>query len=169
MTSVVYLSIGTNLGEKEKNISNSLELLRGLAGEIFQLSSIYQTESWGFKSKDDFLNIVAGVKTSLTPYKLLDTIHTIEEKLGRSRGNIQYVSRVIDIDILLYGNKVIDGKALKIPHPRMTERRFVLVPLCEIASDLIHPLLKKSFSGLLRECEDKGKVLKFRPPMALQP
>jgi len=161
MSSVVYLGIGTNLGDREKNINDSLSLISRLIGEIISLSSVYRSEPWGFKSESDFLNMVAAVETSLNPYRLLEKVHIIEERLGRIRGNVQFISRTIDIDILLYGDKVISGKVVRIPHPLMAERKFVLVPICEIAPDLRHPVLHRSFSELLMECKDKGEVVKF--------
>ncbi len=166
---VVYLGIGTNLGDREKNISDSLGMISRLIGEIISVSSVYLSEPWGFESENDFLNMVAAVKTSLKPYKLLKTVHIIEERLGRIRGSVQFNSRTIDIDILLYGDKVINGKVLRIPHPLMTERKFVLVPICEIAPDLRHPVLHRSFSELLMECRDKGEVVKFMTVRKTQP
>lgn len=160
MSSVVYLGIGTNLGDREKNISDSLDLISRFIGEVISMSSVYRSEPWGFRSDSDFLNMVAAVETSLNPYRLLETVHKIEERLGRIRGSVQYIPRIIDIDILLYGRKVINEQALKIPHPLIAERRFVLVPLCEIIPDLRHPVLNKSYSELLNECKDQRKVVK---------
>jgi 2-amino-4-hydroxy-6-hydroxymethyldihydropteridine diphosphokinase len=158
----VYLGIGTNLGDREKNLNGALILIREHIGRIEKVSSVYKTEPWGFSSENDFLNIVARVNTRLKPSGLLGRILMIEAKMGRLRNDQKYSSRLIDIDILLFGEKLLETKALVVPHPRLHERRFVLVPLNEIAADLIHPKLGKSISDLLKECPDKSRVRKFR-------
>jgi 7,8-dihydro-6-hydroxymethylpterin-pyrophosphokinase len=107
--------------------------------------------------------MVVEVETQLSPSGVLGAILMIEAHLGRIRSEKQYSSRVIDIDILLYDDKVIDEKSLKVPHPLMHERKFVLVPLCEIAPELIHPILKKPISSLVELCPDKTKVEIYRP------
>ena len=113
-------------------------------GSVVSVSSVYETEPWGFESDNEFLNMVLCVETDLSPSGLLGRILMIESQLGRIRCENQYSSRNIDIDILLYNNEIVNEAALEIPHPRMHERRFVLVPLAEIAPELIHPVLKKS-------------------------
>jgi 2-amino-4-hydroxy-6-hydroxymethyldihydropteridine diphosphokinase len=110
--------------------------------------------------------MVVKVETNLTPSGLLGRILMIESLSGRVRGEKQYSSRVIDIDILLYEDLVIDEKSLAIPHPLMHERRFVLVPLCEIAPEILHPVLKTSFAFLLKSCKDKSKVLLHSNPLS---
>ena len=157
----IYLGIGTNLGNREENIIEAVDLIEKYIGSVIQSSSIYETEPWGFKSEYLFLNMVVRVETRLSPEILLRKILMIEELMGRVRDGGGYKSRVIDIDILLYDTLVIDNKILQIPHHRMTERRFVLVPLCEIADDLIHPVMGKSIRELLEECRDESKVLKY--------
>lgn len=102
------------------------------------------------------------IETELAPHVLLEKIQAIESVMGRVRGPEHFSSRLIDIDILLYDDIIIDEENLKIPHALLQERRFVLVPLCEIAHTLIHPVLKKTIEELLEECEDKGMVIKFR-------
>jgi 2-amino-4-hydroxy-6-hydroxymethyldihydropteridine diphosphokinase len=158
----VYLGIGTNLGNRENNINEALELIKEHIGPVKKASSLYETEPWGFKSKNDFLNMVAEVETKLKPSGLLGRILMIEAQMGRFRGEKKYSSRLIDIDILLYGEKILKAKSLVIPHPKMHERRFVLVPFCEIVPDLVHPKLGKTIKALLKECSDKSRVKKYK-------
>lgn len=162
MMKIVFLGIGTNLGNRENNLENAIASIGLSIGPVLMSSSIYVTEPWGFQSEEEFLNMVVKLETELTPLMLLERIHTIESLLGRVRGPEQFSSRVIDIDILLYEDMIIDEDNLKIPHPLLQERRFVLVPLCEIAAELLHPVLKKTIEELLEVCEDKGVVKKYR-------
>jgi len=156
----VFLGIGTNLGNRESNLKEAVARIEEYIGPIMKSSSVYETEPWGFKTENEFLNMVVKVETKLTPSGLLGRILMIESLSGRVRGDKQYTSRVIDIDLLLYENMIIDEESLKIPHPLMHERRFVLVPLCEIESQMIHPVLNKSIASLLESCKDKSKVKK---------
>jgi 2-amino-4-hydroxy-6-hydroxymethyldihydropteridine diphosphokinase len=105
--------------------------------------------------------MVAEVDTMLKPSGVMDMILKAEALLGRVRKGNKYTSRIIDLDILLFGNRIIENDSLSVPHPRMHERRFVLIPLCEIAPDLVHPILKKSIKTLLSECQDKSSVIKY--------
>lgn len=157
----VYLGIGTNLGDREENLSKAVELVDEHIGSVEQTSSIYETEPWGFESGDLFLNMVVRVTTKLSPSGLLGRILMIEALMGRVREGKEYKSRIIDIDILIYDKRVIEKRVLIIPHPAMHKRKFVLAPLCEIAKDLVHPVLGKSIQELLKECKDKGKVVKL--------
>jgi 2-amino-4-hydroxy-6-hydroxymethyldihydropteridine diphosphokinase len=157
----VFLGIGTNLGKRENNLEAAIKRVEENIGPVLKYSSIYETEPWGFKAEDQFLNLVIMVKTDLRPSVLLEQILKIEYSLGRVRSTERYSSRLIDIDILLYEDIIVDSQNLKIPHPLLHERRFVLVPLCEIAPDLIHPILNKSVAMLLEICEDVSKVLKY--------
>jgi len=156
----VFLGIGTNLGEREENLRQAITLIGGHIGIITRVSSVYETEPWGFKSKTTFLNIVVMAETKLTPSGLLGRILMIEAMMGRLREGKVYKSRVIDIDILFFGNRIFENKVLTIPHPKIQDRRFVLVPLSEIAGDLVHPVFKKSIQELLKKCRDKSEVLK---------
>ncbi len=158
---IVFLGIGTNLGNRENNLEQAIARIEEYIGRILKSSSIYETEPWGFQPKDEFLNMVVKVETTLTPSGLLGRILMIESLLGRVRGQKQYISRLIDIDILLYVDLIVNEESLKIPHPLLHERKFVLVPLCEIASEMIHPVLKKSIADLLEICEDKSEVKKY--------
>lgn len=157
----VYLGIGSNLGDRESNLRNAVEKLGEYAGKILKVSSVYETEPWGFKSDEKFLNMVVELETSLKPSGLLGRLLMIESMMGRLREGKQYSSRIIDIDILFYGNLGCYTKALEIPHPKLHERKFVLAPLAEIVPDLVHPVLKKSITQLLSECSDKGNVIRL--------
>ena len=156
----VFLGIGTNLGEREENLRQAITLIGEHIGIITRVSSVYETEPWGFKSETTFLNIVVMAETKLTPSGLLGRILMIEAMMGRLREGKGYKSRVIDIDILFFGNRIFENKVLTIPHPKIQDRRFVLIPLSEIAADLEHPVFKKSIQELLKKCKDKSEVLK---------
>ena len=164
--SIAFLSIGTNLGNRENNLDHAIEKIEDYIGKILKSSSIYETEPWGFQARNEFLNMVVMVETELIPSMLLEKVLNIESLLGRVRAKKHYTtaysSRLIDIDILLYDNLIINEPDLKVPHPVMHHRKFVLVPLCDIASDMVHPVLKKSFRSLLEICEDKGEVTKYK-------
>ena len=143
----VFLSLGSNLGEKEKNISRAKELLKKKGIEIIKESSIYLTAPWGKKDQPWFLNQVIEVATSLPPEELLDLIKGIEKELGREKGE-KWGPRIIDLDILFYGEKIINLPSLTIPHPYLHERAFVLIPLTEIAPEFVHPVLKRKAKEL---------------------
>ncbi len=161
-----FLGIGTNLGDREVNLQEVLVRIEESIGEILAVSSVYETEPWGFESKDWFLNMILYIRTDLKPSGLLGRILIIEALMGRVRDEKDYKSRIIDIDILLYENETISEPGLTIPHPRLHKRRFVLVPMCEINPDGIHPVLKKSFTSLLKECQDKSKVVLYNKPLS---
>jgi len=163
MTVYAFLGLGTNLGDREENLRKTIDMIVESIGEVVLCSSVYQTEPWGFQSENEFLNAVIKVKTSLKPSGLLGRILMIEAQLGRLREGKGYSSRIIDIDILLYGNEIISKKSLQIPHPLIQDRRFTLVPLCDIAPEMIHPVLKKTFRELLEECKDESEVKKTGP------
>ncbi|HUX58317.1 MAG TPA: 2-amino-4-hydroxy-6-hydroxymethyldihydropteridine diphosphokinase [Bacteroidales bacterium] len=159
---IVFLGIGSNLGDRERNLEEAVSRIEKLIGPVVKSSSVYQTEPWGFETKNEFLNKVVKVETKLDPSGLLERILMIENVLGRVRSEKQYTSRLIDIDLLLFEDKVIDKEMLKVPHPLMHERKFVLVPLCEIVPENVHPVFKKTISSLLESCGDKSKVMKYK-------
>ena len=153
---ITYLGLGTNTGNKEENLTRAIEELSLALGNCTSKSAFIETEPWGYKSDNSFLNCVVSFTTEKSPFELLDITEAIERKLGRtikSSGGI-YHDRTIDIDILLYGNEIITHERLTIPHPLMHMRDFVLKPLCEIAADVIHPVKNKSISMLLKENQE---------------
>ena len=161
MTSVptiAYLGIGSNLGDKKANCRRAIELLEK-SGRVVRDSSLYCTEPMGYQEQDDFVNAVVEIETSLSPEALLDQCRSIEEDLGRVR-TIHWGPRTIDVDILLYGARMIETPELTIPHPQLHNRRFVLVPLCEIAPQALHPKLQKTAAGLLLELQDNSRVMR---------
>jgi 2-amino-4-hydroxy-6-hydroxymethyldihydropteridine diphosphokinase len=159
----VFLGIGSNLGDRESNLNVTLERIEKNIGPVLKSSSVYETEPWGFESDNKFLNMVVIAETKLTPSGVLGAILMIETFLGRTRAGKQYSSRIIDIDILLYEDAVLDEVSLKIPHPLMHERRFVMVPLCELEPEMVHPTLGKTFKSLLESCKDKSNFRKYKP------
>jgi len=141
----VYLSLGSNLGDRQLHLQRAVACLEGEGVKVQRQSSLYETEPQDVARQPWFLNIVVRCETQLFPVQLLKVLQRIERELGRIRaGAVRRGPRVIDIDILLYGNAVIDTPQLTVPHPRMTERRFVLEPLLEIAPELRHPATKQS-------------------------
>ena len=133
-THMVYLGLGTNLGDKQKNLNDAIRMLGNQVGEVEKVSSVIETEPEGFKSDNLFLNAVVKVRTALSPFELLDITQDVEKSLGRKEksSNGIYHDRVIDIDILLYDDINISTPRLVIPHPRMAQREFVMTPLAEI-------------------------------------
>jgi len=154
--SKIYLSIGSNKGNRYSQIKEALKLIREDLGEIILISKIYETKSWGFES-ENFLNLCIAIKSKLSPDKLLFSINNIEEKIGRKRDSKIMKPREMDIDIIFYSNKTVNQKELIIPHPKLQLRNFVLVPLSEIASDFVHPILLKSVKELL-ECSNDDDI-----------
>jgi 2-amino-4-hydroxy-6-hydroxymethyldihydropteridine diphosphokinase len=155
----IFLSIGSNLGDRSQNLKKGIDLLVKLAGRSGAVSSIYETEPWGCDSQLNFYNQVIELYTHLGPLSLLDVIHNTEKMCGRDRPVQRYAPRTLDVDILLYGDSVIEIPELVIPHPHIQDRQFVLVPLTEIAPHVIHPILNKNMEQLLRECKDEKKVI----------
>lgn len=157
----VFLGLGTNMGNREANLKEAIAQINRSIGEILNVSSVFETEPWGFEAELNFFNMSVEVETSHTPSGVLGAILMIETQLGRIRTETQYSSRVIDIDILFYDDLIMNEITLKIPHPLLHKRKFVLVPLNEIAPDFIHPVLKKSINSLLNSCEDQSEVRKI--------
>jgi len=155
-----YLLTGGNMGDRVSFLSEARNKIEKYCGRIIQASSIYETAAWGMEDQESFLNQVLLVNTELSPGTLLTTILEIEESLGRKR-DTRYGPRTIDIDILFYDDEIINEEGLHIPHPRMQERRFVLMPLSELAPHKIHPVLLKPVEQLLKECPDQLAVNKI--------
>lgn len=151
---IVYLGLGSNLGERVKNLENSLVRIAELA-RIEKKSGIYETEPWGLKEQPNFLNQVVRVKTRLTPLELLTALKNIERRIGRKK-SVQYGPRVIDVDILFYDDLIMKTEPLTIPHPFLTQRAFVLVPLNEIAPNHLHPVEGKKIRELYNKIDWRG-------------
>jgi 2-amino-4-hydroxy-6-hydroxymethyldihydropteridine diphosphokinase len=158
--SIIFLLLGTNLGNKEANLKLCKEKLLNRGLLFLKESSVYETEPWGFEHEESFYNQVIKAETILPPDELMEMLITIEKELGRIRTTSGYEARIIDIDILFYDKLVIHSKYLILPHPKMHLRRFALEPLNEIEPLLIHPFFNKSVQDLLKECIDKKKVIK---------
>jgi 2-amino-4-hydroxy-6-hydroxymethyldihydropteridine diphosphokinase len=152
-----YLLLGSNLGNREEILEKAIQEIEEKIGVIDIRSKFYETTPWGLISQPDFLNIAIAVDTALNPYDLLQQTQMIEESLGRVRKE-KWGARLIDIDIIFYGNQEVSQIDLIIPHPFMQERNFVLAPLREIAPDFVHPILGKSLQVLYDTCADIGEV-----------
>lgn len=153
---VVYLGLGTNLGDREQNLHDALERLAP-AVTITRRSGVYETEPWGITDQPRFLNMVVVGETRLSPHDLLRFLKSTERALGRTPGP-RYGPRVLDLDILFYDRETLATPDLVVPHPRLAERRFVLAPLAEIAPDLVHPTLGVSVRELLSRLPDAGEA-----------
>ncbi len=153
---IIFLSLGTNLGDRLANLSHAIAALPPPVS-VLRLSSIYETEPWGYHDQPAFLNQVLEGRTDLSPGALLDHLKQIERKLGR-QPTFRYGPRLVDLDILFYGDQVIDLPGLAVPHPHLAERAFVLVPLAELAPDLRHPMNGMSVQTMLAKIDSKGVV-----------
>ena len=158
--SKVYLSIGSNKGNRSVLINKAIDEIEKKIGKIISRSSIYQSKSWGFDS-NDFYNLSLLIDTDIEPKSLLINLKKIEKSMGREDIDGSYSDRFIDIDILFYDNIIIDSEDLKIPHPKIEIRKFVLIPMLEIADDYVHPILNKTIRQLNNECDDQGIPLKI--------
>ena len=147
---IVYLGLGTNLGDKAANLHAAVHLISGKIGKVISLSSFYATAPWGFESENSFLNAAICVETTLSPLEVLHATQAIERTLGRTQKSADgiYNDRIIDIDLLLYNKEIIKTAELTLPHPLMLQRDFVMNPLVEIAPDVVHPVFGKKLSAL---------------------
>ena len=155
-----YLLLGSNLGDSKKYISDAVAEIGKQLGVITGQSSLYQTASWGKTDQPDFINQVISLKTNLNPRQLLDNILVIEKILGRERLE-KWGSRTIDIDLLFYGNEIIESEVLTVPHPFLHQRRFTLMPLVELNPDLIHPVFNETVEELNERLDDNLPVKKL--------
>lgn len=158
--SKVYLSIGSNKGNRSVLINKAIDEIEKKIGIIISRSSIYQSKSWGFDS-NDFYNLCLLIHTDFIPKSLLINLKKIEKSMGREDIDGSYSDRFIDIDILFYDNIIIDSEDLKIPHPKIEIRKFVLVPMLEIADEYVHPILNKKIKELDNDCSDQDIPLKI--------
>ena len=157
----VYLLLGSNLGDRETLINDALIAIDQHVGVVFAKSSLYETAAWGKEDQPTFLNIAVGVKTMLSPLEVLEKVLEIELDLGRVRLE-KWGARLIDIDVILYGDRVVDmGEKLQVPHPQMQYRKFVLEPLNEIAAEYVHPILQLKVSEILERLNDNLSVSKL--------
>lgn len=157
----VYISLGTNLGNKVINLNNASVEIELNCGNVKQKSSIYSSAPWGFESFNNFLNQVILVESDLSPQRLIEELLKIELRLGRNRKSSQYQDRIIDLDILFYDDIVLSNADLIIPHPKLHERNFILEPMRELSPQLNHPVLGKSIEKLALASGDKIKALKY--------
>ena len=155
-----YLLTGGNMGEREKNLDAAKRLIHEQCGKIKLSSSLYETAAWGNTHQPAFLNQALIIETAMNAQVLLQHLLQIEKMMGRVREE-KYGPRLIDIDILLFNDEIYNLPFLKVPHPELQNRRFALLPLAEIAGKIIHPVYKKSISGLLDECNDQLAVKKY--------
>ena len=156
---LAYIGFGSNIGDRLAHIQNAIDILSKTEGiALKQVSSIYKTEPVGYEAQAQFLNGVAAIQTSLSPLSLLHTLKDIETAIGRKH-RIRWGPREIDLDILIYGDLCVQTEKLVVPHPEMPLRGFVLVPLAEIAPDLVHPVFQETIQTLLNRLEDDKSVL----------
>ena len=155
---MAYFSLGSNLGDRKENLELAMQLLGKHAGFIENMSGIYESPAWGYSSHNAFYNCCLGIRTTIQPVDLMETALKVEFELGRIRSNKGYADRIIDIDLLLYGDLVMEEPGLTLPHPAMNDRRFVLVPLAEIVPYLVHPVSGITISAILERCPDQSDV-----------
>jgi 2-amino-4-hydroxy-6-hydroxymethyldihydropteridine diphosphokinase len=154
----IFISLGSNLGDKLNNLEVACEQIEQLVGTIEKKSKIYETEPWGFETSDQFLNQVILVQTSKTADEVMKSLLLIENDLGRVRNDVQYSSRSIDLDILFYGDQTINTDLVNVPHPRLHARKFILIPLMDLKPLFYHPTLKKTIAEILNDCKDNLEV-----------
>ncbi len=157
MDHLAVILLGSNLGDRERNLNEAAELIGKMALHVDRVSKTYSSNAWGKTDQPDFLNRVMGIKTNLIPSGLLKKLLETEQLLKRIRTE-KWGPRIIDLDILFFDDLVYSDAALQIPHPGISSRRFTLIPLCEIYPDYIHPVYGIQVSRMLEKCEDRGIV-----------
>ena len=156
---LIYLSLGSNLGHREQHLAEALKQIQSRIGRPEKVSRNFESEPWGYSSAYRFCNCCLSLRTSVAPLPLMDLLLEIELALGRNREGPGYSDRVIDIDMLFYGDRRMDHPRLSLPHPSIEDRKFVLAPLAEIAPDLIHPVRGISIHQMLQDCPDQSEVI----------
>lgn len=154
----VTIGLGSNMGDRKKNLQEAITQMSNYVGTVIKQSSVYESEAWGKKDQDPFLNQVIVMNTSLKPHELLQRLQRIEQQMGRVRKE-KYGPRPIDLDILLYGMRRIKDEKLTVPHPEIANRMFVLVPLMEVSPEFKHPITKKRLDDMFLNCPDTGEVV----------
>ena len=157
---MVCFSLGSNLGNRIEFLRQAMQMLEERVGKMLSISSIYETEPWGVDGHQNYYNLVAWFDTKLLPDEVLETAMIIEKELGRMRIKNMIEPRTIDIDILFYNNLIIDTKSLKIPHPLIKNRNFVLVPLAEVSGEFVHPEQMVTINELVKSCQDTSIIIK---------
>ena len=158
----VYIGIGSNLGDPYENCIKAVEALKAHPFcSIKTLSRFYRTEPMGVEGQNWFINAALCINTRHSPVELIETLLDIEKKMGRARSGLKWESRIIDLDILLFGNEIINDKRLTVPHPRMHMRRFVMAPMADIAPEIIHPVLGKTMSEIFNEIPSSGQEIRL--------
>jgi len=155
-----WLGLGSNLGKRRENISKACEYITNNQDLILKKSSIYKSPPWGFESQNSFYNMCVRIETRKSPEALLKSLQDIEMKMGRERAE-EYIDRIIDIDILFYDRLVIESPVIRIPHPGISERLFVLEPMLEIDPELIHPISGFSIEAMRKNCPDEGRLVRL--------
>ena len=160
MKGLSFILLGSNMGNREELLNDAIVMIESRCGKVVLKSSLYESEPWGFNADINFINQAIAIESVLAPHDLLNELLTIEAELGRKRkeNHIGYESRPIDLDIIYYEDIINSDEDLILPHPRLHLRRFVLMPICEIAPDFIHPILQETNAGLLERCEDHSEV-----------
>jgi len=157
----VFLCIGGNLGDRMDNLEETRTFIEFNMGDLIVVSPVYESEAWEMKNAPAFLNQVVLIQTELSPNELLVEIAELEAFYGRKRSSGMYVSREMDVDVLFFDELVLDEEKIQIPHPRMHLRKFVLLPLSQIAPEFVHPGLGKTIIALLADCPDQTSVIPY--------
>jgi 2-amino-4-hydroxy-6-hydroxymethyldihydropteridine diphosphokinase len=162
-THIAYISVGSNLGDRLQNCRKGIAALTESGNSrILAQSRIYMTEPVDYKDQNWFINMMIKLETELDPFQLLDHIEGIQRAAGRLKDPVRYGPRILDLDIILYDDRIIDSERLVVPHPRMHKRRFVLEPICDIDPAVVHPVLKQEMQSLLKRLEpDRQKVIAY--------